>query len=160
MKAWITMIAFLRAPGGFVRNSRNRIFFSVRSAPKPARAGSPDKMLQDTADAILCRAAARALDYVFQSGQEPGAEALLEAARRGMYNVDDACRKFSHRRGLGALFTLPPTNQGKFGARHRHTLALLKSMRCVPEVIPNWWHLPIRMDGKLASLTNHIVARA
>ncbi|HYM62908.1 MAG TPA: ferritin-like domain-containing protein [Thermoanaerobaculia bacterium] len=79
-------------------------YLNVRTGPKPALDGSPEKLLQDTADASYL-VLLRALDYVFRQGKQQHG-ALLEAARRAMYNIDDANRSLSEKR-LGALFTLP-----------------------------------------------------
>ena len=133
-------------------------YLSVRSAPKPARAGSPDKMLQDTADASYV-VLLRALDYVFSQGKNQRG-ALLEAARRGMYNVDDVCRSLAQK-GLGALFTLPPALTSATRANSAHDIgtplrAQIHAMRTggPPELVA----LADRMDGKLATLTNSIGA--
>jgi hypothetical protein len=51
--------------------------------------------VQDTADASYV-VLLRALDYVFSQGKNQRG-ALLEAARRGMYNIDDACRSLAQK---------------------------------------------------------------
>jgi hypothetical protein len=80
-----------------------RRYLRVTSGPKIAPAGSPARVLQEVADgsyAVLLQA----LDYVFrQDSAQRGA--LLEAARRAMYNLDAACRSLSELK-TGALFTL------------------------------------------------------
>src|SRR5258708_34145880 len=56
---------FLRAQAALSGISESE-YLSVRSAPKPARAGSPDRMLQDTADAS-CVGLLRTRAYVFST---------------------------------------------------------------------------------------------
>jgi hypothetical protein len=80
-----------------------RRYLRVTAEPQIAPAGSPARVLQEVADgsyAVLLQA----LDYVFrQDAAQRGA--LLEAARRAMYNLDAACRSLSELK-TGAPFTL------------------------------------------------------
>ena len=132
-------------------------FLSVKTEPKQQPAGSPARMLQDTADASY-EVLLRALDYVFSQGKNQRG-AMLEAARRAMYNIDDACRSLSEL-GLGALFTLPrpapaaatPHEIGK--PLRPHIEAMRESKR--PEMVA----LADRMDGKLADLAEGIESAA
>ncbi|MFJ2689438.1 ferritin-like domain-containing protein [Pseudomonas sp. NPDC087336] len=69
--------------------------------PKAKPIGTSDRALQDVVDAAYL-VLLRSLDYVFQlDDQQRGA--LLESARRAMYNMDDAARSLAAR-GIGALF--------------------------------------------------------
>jgi len=80
-----------------------RKYLRVNSEPQSAQAGSPARVLQDVADgsyAVLLQA----LDYVFRQDTEQRG-ALLEAARRAMYNLDAACRSLSELK-TGAMFAL------------------------------------------------------
>jgi hypothetical protein len=136
---------------------RESKYLRVRTGPRRARAGSAAKILQDTVDgsyAVLLRS----LDYVFQQGdQQRGA--MLEAARRAMYNIDDACRSLSEQ-GFGGLFNLPRMATAKAGSvktprdigqpLRRHLTSLRKSKH------PDLRALADRMDGKLAELTESI----
>lgn len=79
-------------------------YLAVRSGPVAAPDGSQAQILQRTADASY-ETLLRALDYVFHSGNPQHGD-LLEAARRGMYNIDDTNRVLA-RKGYGALFTMP-----------------------------------------------------
>jgi hypothetical protein len=95
---------FSRAKEAACRNSGESDILNVRTDPRPALDGSAEKILQDTADASY-EVLLRALDYVFKQGvRQHGA--MLEAARRAMYNIDDANRSLAEKH-LGALFTLP-----------------------------------------------------
>lgn len=79
-------------------------YLRVKSAPRRLPDGSPDRLLQDTVDAAYL-VVLNSLEYVFRLGdQQRGA--LLEGARRAMYNMDDAARSLALR-GAGALYTLP-----------------------------------------------------
>jgi len=63
-------------------------YLRVTSEPTPADPASDEAKLQATADlsyAVLLKA----LDFVFAQGKQQRG-GLLEAARRGMYNVDEA----------------------------------------------------------------------
>jgi hypothetical protein len=65
-----------------------------------------DRILQDTVDAAY-QVLLRSLDYVFRLGDlQRGA--MMEAARRAMYNMDDAARSLATR-GIAALFELDPS---------------------------------------------------
>lgn len=77
------------------------------AAPVLAAAGSPERILQDVTDAAYL-VMLRSLDFVFSLGDRQRG-AMLEAARRAMYNMDDAARSLSAG-GHGALF-----NHGRFG---------------------------------------------
>jgi ferritin-like protein len=93
---------FVRARNA-LEGTAERRYLRVTSGPAIAPAGSPARILQEVADgsyAVLLQA----LDYVFrQDSAQRGA--LLEAARRAMYNLDAACRSLSELK-TGALFTL------------------------------------------------------
>lgn len=63
--------------------------------------GNPDRILQDVFDAAYL-VVLRSLDYVFRLGDRQRG-AMLESARRAMYNMDDAARSLADR-GIGAMF--------------------------------------------------------
>jgi hypothetical protein len=69
--------------------------------PKLAKAGTPERALQDVVDSAYL-SVLRSLDFVFQLGDKQRG-ALVEAARRAMYNMDDAARVLSAK-GVGATF--------------------------------------------------------
>lgn len=80
-------------------------YLKVKAAPQRLPDDSDDRILQDTVDAAY-HVVLRSLDYVFRLGDlQRGA--MVEAARRAMYNMDDATRSLSTR-GVGALFELAP----------------------------------------------------
>jgi hypothetical protein len=93
---------FVRVHGALdgIKESR---YLRITTGPRPAAAGSTERLLQDVADSSY-QVLLQALDYVFRkNAQQRGA--LLEAARRAMYNLDAACRSLSELK-VGALFTL------------------------------------------------------
>ncbi|MFO1323634.1 MAG: ferritin-like domain-containing protein [Burkholderiales bacterium] len=69
--------------------------------PQLLPAGTPDRLLQDVFDAAYL-VVLRSLDYVFRLGDRQRG-AMMESARRAMYNMDDAARSLADRR-LGAVF--------------------------------------------------------
>jgi hypothetical protein len=87
---------------------------------------------------------------------------LLEAARRGMYNVDEACRALSER-GQGALFSMPRIAQARTvleaartGPMSAHDVGdplrpQFDQLRTSSD--PKLHELADRMQGKLAELT-------
>ena len=93
---------FVRVQGALDGIAERR-YLRVATGARRAAAGSTERILQDVADssyAVLLQA----LDYVFRKdAQQRGA--LLEAARRAMYNLDAACRSLAELK-VGALFTL------------------------------------------------------
>jgi len=133
-------------------------YLNVRTGPRPAPAGSAEEILQKTADASY-EVLLRALDYVFQQGSRQHG-AMLEAARRGMYNIDDTNRSLSER-GLGALFTLPDTAAPAAVARVATTHDIGQPLRPQIERLrgsgdASMMALGERLDGKLADLMQRI----
>jgi hypothetical protein len=101
------------------------------------------------------------LQFVFKQGKRQRG-ALLEAARRGMYNIDEACRALSES-GKGALFSIAPARTSLAATRTavatpmtahdvgdplRPQLARMRSSNN-----PKLRMLADRMEGKLAELT-------
>lgn len=89
------------------------VYLKVSSTPEALAPGDPDSVLQDVADAAYL-VVLRSLDYVFQVGDAQRG-AMMESARRAMYNMDDAARslaarsrgaRFDYRR-FGPIKTLP-----------------------------------------------------
>jgi len=78
-------------------------YLKVRGAPVRLDQGHPDRVLQDTADAAYV-VVLRSLDYVFRLGDRQRG-AMMEVARRAMYNMDDVARSLALR-GIGAMFDL------------------------------------------------------
>lgn len=76
-------------------------YLKVRAGPAAVAADDPDAVLQDAADAAYL-VVLRSLDYVFQVGDSQRG-AMMESARRAMYNMDDAARSLAAR-SRGALF--------------------------------------------------------
>ncbi|TKB71209.1 MAG: hypothetical protein E8D46_17735 [Nitrospira sp.] len=76
-------------------------YLKVQTGPETVAAGHPDSVLQDAADAAYL-VVLRSLDYVFQVGDSQRG-AMMESARRAMYNMDDAARSLAAR-SRGALF--------------------------------------------------------
>ena len=139
-------------------------YLHVNVGPKPAPKGSPEEILQRTADASY-ESLLRALDYVFnQKSHQHGA--LLEAARRAMYNLDDANRVLALK-GYGALFTLPvvapmaavaaaatvTTTPREIGEPLRPHIEQLRNSGDAQMMA-----LGERLDGKLADLIERIEA--
>jgi len=77
------------------------VYLKIKSGPTQVDASNPDSLLQDAADAAYL-VVLRSLDYVFQVGDAQRG-AMLESARRAMYNMDDAARSLADR-SIGALF--------------------------------------------------------
>jgi len=73
----------------------------VKGQPKLLPKNNPDRILQDTLDAAYF-VVLRSLDFVFQLGDKQRG-AMMESARRAMFNMDDAARSLSDR-GYGAMF--------------------------------------------------------
>jgi len=134
-------------------------YLRVTGGPQPAPSGSPEEILQDTADSSYV-VLLHALDYVFQQGKrERGA--LLEAARRAMYNIDAACRSLSER-NYGSLFRLPPA-ASESAPRTAHEVGdtlrpHLQNLRAYGR--HDLAQLADRMEGKLAELTADLEAAA
>lgn len=85
-----------------------RDYLKVTGEPSLLPEGHPDRILQDTVDAAYL-VVLRALDYVFRLGDlQRGA--LMESARRAMFNMDDAARSLAAR-AHGAMF-----DHTRFGA--------------------------------------------
>lgn len=80
-------------------------YLVVRSGPAEQPSGTPEGELQAVVDASY-RVVLRALQFVFDAAADRRA-ALLEAARRAMFNMDDAARELAAR-GIGALFLEEP----------------------------------------------------
>lgn len=76
-------------------------YLKVKAEPTRLDAGDPDSILQDAVDAAYL-VVLRSLDYVFAVGDDQRG-ALMESARRAMYNMDDAARSLAAR-AKGALF--------------------------------------------------------
>ncbi len=135
-------------------------YLRVTDKPTPAAPDSDAGILQATADssyAVLLHA----LQFVFKQGKRQRG-ALLEAARRGMYNIDEACRALSES-GKGALFSIAPARTSLAATRTagatpmtahdvgdplRPQLARMRSSNN-----PKLRVLADRMEGKLAELT-------
>jgi rubrerythrin len=89
------------------------VYIKVSSAPHALAPGDPDSVLQDVADAAYL-VVLRSLDYVFQVGDSQRG-AMMESARRAMYNMDDAARSLAERsrgarfdyRRFGPIKTMP-----------------------------------------------------
>jgi hypothetical protein len=136
-------------------------YLNVRTGPRPAKAGSAERILQDASDASY-QVLLRALDYVFKQGKQQHG-AILEAARRGMYNIDDINRSLSEK-GLGAPFTLPVVAKAAAAATGVETVRdigeplrpHLDKLRASSD--PEMIALGERMEGKLADLTERIEA--
>jgi hypothetical protein len=134
-------------------------YLRVMTEPQPAPEGSPEKTLQDAADSAYI-VLLHALDFVFrQDRQQRGA--LLEAARRAMYIIDEACRRLSERH-FGSLFTRPPTGSitavrtaNDVGDALRPRLQNLR-VSGHPDLI----QAADRMEGKLDELTGSLEAAA
>ena len=77
------------------------VYLKIKGGPAQVDASNPDSLLQDVADAAYL-VVLRSLDYVFQVGDAQRG-AMLESARRAMYNMDDAARSLADR-SIGALF--------------------------------------------------------
>lgn len=73
------------------------------NAPELLPQESPDRILQDTVN-LSYAVVLRSLDYVFRLGDAQRG-AMVEAARRAMYNMDDACVSLSHR-GVATTFDM------------------------------------------------------
>lgn len=133
-------------------------YLRVTGGPNPANPNSDIGILQATADssyAVLLHA----LDFVFQQGKRQRG-ALLEAARRAMYNVDDAARALSER-GHGSLFTLAlsPVAKRQVASLKAHDVgdplrARFDDLRGSED--PELNSLADRMEGKLAELTGSL----
>jgi hypothetical protein len=80
-----------------------RDYLRVTDPAGPTRLpeGHVDRVLQDTLDASYM-VVLRALDYAFRLGDRQRG-AMIEAARRAMFNMDDAARSLASR-GFGAMF--------------------------------------------------------
>jgi hypothetical protein len=105
----------------------------------------------------------RALDYVFKMGRTQRG-AMLEDARRAMYNVDDVNRSLSER-GLGALFTIPRVARAPAGSLVHSAHDIGEPLRPHFDLLrgtgqPELMTLGDRMEGKLATLTAHMKAAA
>jgi hypothetical protein len=84
-------------------------YLRVTAPPTRLPEGQPDRLLQDTLDAAY-GVVLRSLEYVFRKGdQQRGA--LLEGARRAMFNMDDIARSLAAR-GVPALFDPGPAQAG------------------------------------------------
>ena len=129
-------------------------YLNVKAGPKRAPKGSPEEILQRTADASY-ESLLRALDYVFNQGNKQHG-ALLEAARRAMYNLDDTNRALAQK-GYGALYTLPaavaPATAREIGDPLRPHIEQLRSSGNAEMMA-----LGERLDGKLADLIERIEA--
>jgi hypothetical protein len=115
-------------------------------------------MLQDTADASYA-VLLHALDYVFQQDTHQRGE-LLEAARRGMYNIDAACRLLSER-NAGAMFKIPAAPAAGRKGRTAHGVG--DPLRPQFQRLRKSGHrelvnLADRMESKLADLTSSLDA--
>lgn len=138
-------------------------YLRVIGPPKPAADPNSDiGMLQVVADASY-KVLLQALDFVFQQGTRQRG-AMLEAARRGMYNVDEACRSLSER-GQGALFQIAPAVAVTAAAAAKIVATGPLSVHQVGDPLrpqfdrlrgssdPRLRELADRMEGKLAELT-------
>ena len=101
----------------------------------------------------------RALEYVFQQGEKERG-ALLEAARRAMYNIDEACRALSLRQN-GALFRPPAWLEGEAPVLTAHAVgdplrAHLHAMRTHADI--EMQNLAGRMEAKLDDLTSRLAS--
>jgi hypothetical protein len=84
-------------------------YLRVTTSPERLPDGQPDRLLQDVLDAAYA-VVLRSLEYVFRMGdQQRGA--LMEGARRAMYNMDDIARSLATR-GVPALFDLTLATAG------------------------------------------------
>jgi hypothetical protein len=133
-------------------------YLRVTAAPKRAATGSPERMLQDTADASYA-VLLHALDFVFQQDKKQRGD-LLEAARRAMYNIDAACRRLSER-NVGALFT--PPRLPKPRARARSAESVGDALRPHLRRLRNSGHADLatladQMDSMNAALTSALDA--
>ena len=152
---------FLRAQDALAGLAENR-YLRVRTGPNPAKADTAEIILQDTADASYA-VLLRTLDYVFKQGKEKRGE-MLEAARRAMYNIDDANRSLSEG-GIGALFTLPPVAMQATGTLVQSAHDIGEPLRAHFEKLrtsgrPELVTLGERMEVKLATLTANIESAA
>lgn len=77
------------------------VYLKVPGKPKPLPPEDPDFILQAGIDAAYV-VVLRALEYAFRLGDDQRG-AAVEAARRAMYNMDDAARSLATR-GKGAMF--------------------------------------------------------
>jgi Ferritin-like len=78
-------------------------YLKVNDPPERLPSGAADRVLQDVVDAAYV-VVLRSLDFVFHYGDRQRG-ALLESARRSMFNMDDAARSLSVR-GVGAIFDM------------------------------------------------------
>jgi hypothetical protein len=152
---------FLRAQDALKGLAEDK-YLRVHGGPKPAAAGSLERTLQDTADATYA-VLLRTLDYVFKQKKEKRGE-MLEAARRAMYNIDDANRSLSEN-GLGALFTVPPVALQPTGTLVNTPHDIGEPLRPHIEQLRTSGRADLvslgqRMEGKLATLTDHIESAA
>jgi len=137
-------------------------YLRVTAGPKQAAAGSPERMLQDTADASYA-VLLHAFDFVFRQRKDQRGE-LLEAARRGMYNIDAACRQLSERH-VGAPFTLPdlPPAEPTPALRKRGAESVGDPLRPQLQRLRQSGHADLamladRMDSMLSELTSTLDA--
>lgn len=154
------------------------LYLKVKDGPAELDAGNPDRVLQDVADAAYL-VVLRSLDYVFQVGDAQRG-AMLESARRAMYNMDDAARSLADR-SIGALFDYrrfgpvkapAPANAGLAGLavpddveRTRQRVAAAESLgdplRAVLDqlAVPGGPHAELanRMNQRLGQMTQDFV---
>ena len=135
-----------------------RKYLRVKTTPRRAVQGSTDRMLQDLADgsyAVLLRA----LDLVFRKdAKERGP--LLEAARRAMYTLDEACRELSKRK-IGAPFTLTvPAGAALEPSRADARTAIVPDAQDIGEPLrPPIQRLRDTKDPKLKALADRVESK-
>lgn len=93
---------FLRARRALSGFAADR-YLTVRAGPERLPSTDPDFILQAGIDAAYV-VVLRSLEYAFKLGDDQRG-AAVEAARRAMYNMDDAARSLATR-GKGAMFDL------------------------------------------------------
>jgi len=143
-------------------------YLKVRGAPTRLAENHPDRILQDTVDASYV-VVLRTLDYVFKvADRQRGA--MMQAATRAMYNMDDAARSLALR-GHGALFDLSgyravsAAASGAAGARRAAAAELGSPLnehfaRLEGSADPRHRELAGRMRGGLEQMTRELEALA
>ena len=124
-------------------------YLAVATAPKRLPDTDPDFILQAALDAAYI-VVLRSLEYAFRLGDSQRG-AAVEAARRAMYNMDDAARSLAAR-GHGAMFEMTVAAAGApmAGSAHANTpqgigQPLLDMLEDVSAVAPD---LAERMRGR------------
>lgn len=125
------------------------------NAPALLPLESSDRILQDTVN-LSYAVVLRSLDYVFQLGDAQRGT-MVEAARRAMYNMDDACVSLSHR-GVAATFDMgayqndKPAGLDLSGALDRRSSMIDRAKNVGSPMIPQLGMLEASPDSALREL--------